>query len=122
VLGQHFGDGGRQGCLAVIDVPDRPDIYVRLAAIKLFLCHAKPSFACFCLSGLSTGIELEPLTGLEPARLFKKASRAAASLRLPYAATATFGCGVSTATTQNLEPLTGLEPVTSSLPRTRSTN
>ena len=40
VLGQHLGDRRRQGGLAVIDVPDRPDIYVRLAAIKFFLCHA----------------------------------------------------------------------------------
>src|SRR5271157_5003096 len=39
VLAQHLRDGRRQGGLAVIDVPDRPDIYVRLAAVEFFLCH-----------------------------------------------------------------------------------
>ena len=39
MLGQHFRDRRRQGGLAVIDVPDRPDIHVRLAAIEFFLCH-----------------------------------------------------------------------------------
>ena len=34
VLGQRLGDGRRQRGLAVIDVPDRPDVDVRLAAIK----------------------------------------------------------------------------------------
>ena len=42
VLGQHLRDRRRQGRLAVIDVPDRPDIYVRLAAVKFFLCHLPP--------------------------------------------------------------------------------
>src|ERR1035437_3215181 len=44
VGGCHHHDGAihlrRQGCLAVIDVPDRPDIHVRLAAVEFFLCHA----------------------------------------------------------------------------------
>ncbi len=39
VLGQHFRDRRRQGGLAVIDMSDRPDIYVRLTAIEFFLCH-----------------------------------------------------------------------------------
>ena len=39
VLGQHLGDGRRQRRLAVIDVPDRADVHVRLAAIKFFFCH-----------------------------------------------------------------------------------
>ena len=41
VLAQHLRDGRRQGGLAVIDVPDRPDIHVRLAAVEFFLCHKK---------------------------------------------------------------------------------
>jgi hypothetical protein len=36
---QHLGDRRRQRRLAVIDVPDRPDVHVRLAAIKFFFCH-----------------------------------------------------------------------------------
>src|SRR5271157_6188212 len=39
VLPQHLRDGRRQGGLAVIDVSDRPDVYVRLAAVEFFLCH-----------------------------------------------------------------------------------
>ena len=39
VLGQHLGDRRRQRRLAVIDVPDRPDVHVRLAAVKFFLRH-----------------------------------------------------------------------------------
>ena len=40
VLLQHLGDGRRQRGLAVIDVPDRPHVHVRLGAIKFFLGHA----------------------------------------------------------------------------------
>ena len=40
VLRQHLRDRRRQRRLAVIDVPDRPDVDVRLAAIEFFLCHA----------------------------------------------------------------------------------
>ncbi len=39
VLRQHLRDRRRQRRLAVIDVPDRPDVDVRLAAVKFFLCH-----------------------------------------------------------------------------------
>src|SRR5262249_46737786 len=42
VLGQHLGDRRREGGLAVIDVSDRPDVYVRLTAVKFFLCHLPP--------------------------------------------------------------------------------
>ena len=41
VLGQHFRDRRRQGRLAVIDMSDRPDIYVRLAAVEFFLSHKR---------------------------------------------------------------------------------
>ncbi len=43
VLGQRFGDRRRQRRLAVIDVSDRPHVYVRLAAIKFFLRHVSLS-------------------------------------------------------------------------------
>jgi hypothetical protein len=39
VLCQHLRDRRRQGRLAVIDMPDRPDIDVRLAAVKFLFCH-----------------------------------------------------------------------------------
>ena len=39
VLRQHLGNRRRQRRLAVIDVPDRPDIHVRLAALEFFLRH-----------------------------------------------------------------------------------
>jgi hypothetical protein len=39
VLGQHLGDRRRQRGLPVVNVTDRPYVYVRLAAIKFFLCH-----------------------------------------------------------------------------------
>src|SRR5258708_6959155 len=41
VFRQHLGDGGRQRGLAVIDVTDGPDVYVRLAAIEFFLGHCE---------------------------------------------------------------------------------
>ena len=37
VLLQHLGDRRRQRRLAVIDVPDRPHVHVRLRTVKLFL-------------------------------------------------------------------------------------
>src|SRR6185312_15488471 len=39
VLGKYLRDRRGQGRLAVIDVPDRADVYVRLTAIKFFLRH-----------------------------------------------------------------------------------
>ena len=39
VLGQHLRDRRRQRRLAVIDVSDRPDVYVRLAAVKFLFRH-----------------------------------------------------------------------------------
>ena len=42
VLLQYLGDGRRQRRLAVIDVPDRPHVHVRLRTIKLFLRHKNP--------------------------------------------------------------------------------
>src|SRR6185369_5676388 len=79
VLRQSLGDGLRHGCLALIDVSDLPDIYVRLTAVKCFLRHImKPLFSVW-----------------KPNRK--------GTLRI-------------------LEPLTRIELVTSSLPRTRSTN
>ncbi len=45
VLAQHLRDRRRQGRLAVINVPDRPDVDVRLAAIKFLFRHRKaPDF------------------------------------------------------------------------------
>ena len=38
-VGEDLGERSRQRRLAVIDVTDRPDIDVRLAALKLLLCH-----------------------------------------------------------------------------------
>src|SRR6185503_17552251 len=44
VLRQHFRDRCRQRRLAVIHVPDRPDVHVRLGSVKFFLRHlAYPS-------------------------------------------------------------------------------
>ena len=43
VLRQHLRDGRRQGCLAVIDMPDRPDIDVRFAAVEFFFTHGEKS-------------------------------------------------------------------------------
>jgi hypothetical protein len=62
VLGQHLRDRRRQRRLAMIDVTDRPNVYVRLAAIKFFLrhdcslilfCLSFPQGICFTLFGLS---------------------------------------------------------------------
>src|ERR1700686_5240531 len=39
VLRQNFGDRRRQRRLAVIDVPNRPDIQVRLVSLEFFLRH-----------------------------------------------------------------------------------
>src|ERR1700728_35702 len=39
ILCQHLGNSRRQRGLAMIDMPDRADVDVRLAAIKFFLCH-----------------------------------------------------------------------------------
>jgi hypothetical protein len=39
MLRQGLRDSRRQSGLAVIDMPDRSHVYVRLAAIKFFLRH-----------------------------------------------------------------------------------
>ena len=39
-LGQRHGDGGGQGRLAVVNVADRADVYMRLIALKLLLSHS----------------------------------------------------------------------------------
>jgi hypothetical protein len=39
MLRQYLRNRRRQRRLAMIDVPDRPYVYVRLAAIKFFLAH-----------------------------------------------------------------------------------
>ncbi len=43
MLRKRFGDCRRQRRLAVIDMADRPDIDVRLTAIKFFFCHGAPT-------------------------------------------------------------------------------
>ena len=35
----YFGDRRRQGCFAVIDVTDRPNVDMRFRAFKFLLCH-----------------------------------------------------------------------------------
>jgi hypothetical protein len=40
---QHLGDGGRQRRLAVVDVPNRPHVDVRLAPVKFLFRHLNPS-------------------------------------------------------------------------------
>ena len=40
LLGQHLGDGRRERGLAVIDVPDRPDVHVRLVPLEPLLRHS----------------------------------------------------------------------------------
>src|SRR2546429_3611662 len=36
---QHLGDRGRQSGFAMIDVPDRPNVHMRLAALEFLLGH-----------------------------------------------------------------------------------
>src|SRR5579872_772255 len=96
VLAQHLGDGRRQSGLAVIDVPDGPDIDVRLGTIKFFLCHLR--------------ISQNPFHRRDAEEPYSHPFSASLRLR---------GEGNSGKT---LEPLTRIELVTSSLPRTRSTN
>ena len=40
---QHLGDGGGQRGLAVVDVPDRAHVHMRLGALKFLLCHNNKS-------------------------------------------------------------------------------
>ncbi len=36
---QHFGDGCRQRGFAMVDVPDRAHVHMRLGSLEYFLCH-----------------------------------------------------------------------------------
>jgi hypothetical protein len=45
----------------VIDVPDRPDVDVRLAAVEFFLCHDD----AFSVRNFVTGGTLEPPTRID---------------------------------------------------------
>src|SRR5205823_12064298 len=102
VLLQHLGDGRRQRGLAVIDVPDRPHVHVRLGAIKFFLGHAFSLSLCFYADsnfGAGDGNRTRPTAWK------------AVTLPLSYSRPC-----------QTLELMTGIEPVTSPLPRECSTN
>ncbi|CAB4341237.1 unannotated protein [freshwater metagenome] len=41
---QHLSDGSSQRCLAVVDVTDGADVYVRFCPLKLRLCHGGSSW------------------------------------------------------------------------------
>src|SRR4051812_11268588 len=38
-VGEHLGDGRREGRLAMVDVTDGADVHMRLVALELLLCH-----------------------------------------------------------------------------------
>src|SRR5262249_27812224 len=142
VLRQHLGDRRRQGGLAVIDVSDRPDVDVRLAAVEFFLCHV-PNL---CLSGLmNREEEMGLLTGIEPVAFRYGRTNVIVRSICPnnicrsrvVLVSPPFDIGIhpdvaapppeysgahKQTTSKKLEPLTRIELVTSSLPRTRSTN
>ena len=52
-------DGGRQGCLAVVDMPDGADVYVRFRAVKFLFSHG-----ILYLPLLNSSVE--PTIGFEP--------------------------------------------------------
>jgi hypothetical protein len=66
VLLQYLRDRRRQRRLAVIDVTNRPNVAVRLIAIKFFLCHfrfsfvapAKPAGLFRCYVGVSPATQI----------------------------------------------------------------
>ena len=62
VLLQYLGDRRRQRRLAVIDVPDRPHVHVRLRTIKFFLRHKSPE----SLSSLYSRYLGAPASGSSP--------------------------------------------------------
>ena len=65
VLGQDRQDGGRQRRLAVVDVPDRAHVDVRLGSGEGFLCHVlRLSLALLC----STPFGITDVTGREHAQ------------------------------------------------------
>jgi hypothetical protein len=59
MLRQHLRNRRRQRRLAMIDMPNRPDVYVRLAAIKFFLAHdcslssRNRNSAAKCIAGIT---------------------------------------------------------------------
>ena len=48
LLAQRHRYGCRQGCLAVVNVAYRADVYVRLSALEFCLCHFYFSLDIFC--------------------------------------------------------------------------
>ena len=79
-LGENLGDGRGQRGLAVVDVTNGTDVYVRLGTIELLLGHCQSSFwneplrpfhgteiRLFMLSGAEAPQKsLVPVTGFEP--------------------------------------------------------
>ncbi len=61
-LRQHLGDRRRQRRLAMVDVPDRPDVAVRLVPLKLRLRHGVTILEM--LSNLQTAFKLERVKGI----------------------------------------------------------
>jgi hypothetical protein len=54
LLRQHLGDRRRQRRLAVVDVPDRPDVQVRFISDEFFFCHFLSLFLNALLSAAHT--------------------------------------------------------------------
>ena len=57
--GQHFGDGRRQGRFAVVDMPDRAHVHMRLGSLKLLLSHV-------CSSSKQCSVQTYVRQGLHP--------------------------------------------------------
>ena len=94
---QRLGDRRRQGRLAVVDVPDRPHVHMRLRPLKLLLPHLRS-----LLLSSSKDDVLRRGKRVSPANT----KRGSLSLSPPNL----------------LEPTPGLEPGTSFLPRMCSTS
>ena len=58
--GQDRQQSGRQGRLAVVDVPDRADVDVRLSSGECFLGHVFSAFSAFLKSSLRRAIRSKP--------------------------------------------------------------
>src|SRR6201999_1618016 len=133
-------DRCRQRRLAMVNVTNRPDIHVRLCPLELLLGHIplpsvdlRPSLTCCdCLPchfhEYSTNSKLwSGGRDLNPQPSPWKSETLPLSYPRPvlqiFSARFLIQPPLTTRRpTQSLEPGTGIEPVTSSLPRTRSTN
>src|SRR5262249_42978716 len=117
LVGRDLRERGGQGRLAVVDVPDRAHVDVRLAAVEFFFGHV----VCVLVYLLNVSLTLHSIAATIDGEGWL-ATRSASPVPSARLRALRSGGHPSHDRERRVEPMTRIELVTSSLPRTRSAN